>query len=41
MAINHTEGVEIPGLKDQAIGLEEMMDWLANHATIKEEGARG
>ena len=40
MARNHTKGEENPKLKDQAIGLEEMMDWFANHATIK-EGARG
>jgi len=42
MARNHKEGEEIPGLKDQAIDLEEIMDWFANHATIKgEEGALG
>ena len=38
MARNYTKGEEIPGLKDQAIGLEEIMDWVASHTTIKEEG---
>ena len=38
MARNHSEGKEIPGLKDQVIGLEEIMDWVASHTTIKEEG---
>merc|ERR1712198_517953 len=37
MARNHTEGVEIPGLKDEAIGLEEMMDWFVHYTTNKEE----
>ena len=37
MARNHTEGIEIPGLKDQAIGLEEILDWVVSHTTIKEE----
>ena len=42
MARNHKEGEEIPGLKDQAIDLEEIMDWFANQSTIKgEEGALG
>jgi len=42
MARNHKEGVEIPGLKDEAIGLEEMMDWFVRYTTKKEEeGARG
>jgi len=37
MARNHTKGVENPELKDQAIGLEEMLDWVVSHTTIKEE----
>ena len=37
MARNHTNGEEIPGLKDQAFGLEELMDLLASHTTLKEE----
>ena len=37
MAKNHTKGVENPELKDQAIGLEEMLDWVVSHTTIKEE----
>ena len=42
MARNHKEGVEIPGLKDEAIGLEEMMDWFVRYTTNKEEeGPRG
>ena len=40
MARNLARGVEIPGLKDQAIGLDEMMGWVVHHTTIKEdEGA--
>jgi len=37
MAKNHTKGVENPELKDQVIGLEEMLDWVVSHTTIKEE----
>jgi len=34
---NLAKGIEIPGLKDQAIGLDEMMDWVMRHTTVKEE----
>jgi len=37
IARNLTEGIEIPGLKDQAIGLDEMMGWVMRHTTINEE----
>ena len=37
MARNHTKGIENPKLKDQAIGLEEMLDWVVSHTTIKED----
>ena len=38
MARNLIKGEEIPGLKDQAIGLEEMMGWVLSPTTIKEIG---
>jgi len=37
IARNLAKGIEIPGLKDQAIGLDEMMDWVMRHTTVKEE----